>query len=62
MLVAEAMRLAAERGCELTRDTGNGDWVIRSIAYDSDPCALSDEQLLRIGADSFLRDYIPDRL
>lgn len=61
MLVAEAMRLAAEHSCELSRDPVSGDWVIASISYDSDACSLSDAALLAISREDFLRDYIPDR-
>lgn len=61
MQIAEAMRLAAEHSCDLTRDPKTGDWVVASISYDSDACSLSDETLLKISADTFLKLYIPDR-
>ncbi len=62
MQIAEAMRLAAEHSCDLTRDPETGDWVVASISYDSDACSLSDAKLLEIDAATFLSLYIPDRL
>lgn len=62
MGLAEAMRLAAEQSCELYRDAATGRWVVASISYDSDACSLTDAELLRIDRETFLRDFIPDRL
>lgn len=61
MQLAEAMQLAAQHSCELSRDPETGDWTVASISYDSDACSLSDAELLRIDAATFLERYIPDR-
>jgi hypothetical protein len=61
MQIAEAMRIAAEHSCDLTRDPDTGDWVVASISYDSDACSLSDTKLLEIDAETFVTQFIPDR-
>jgi hypothetical protein len=61
MLESEAMRLAAERSCEMRWDEAQRCWVILAVSYDADMVCLPAPTLARIGADEFLRDWIPER-
>lgn len=61
MELAEAMRLAAERGCDMSWDAQQRLWIIRAIAYDSDACSLDNARLMRIQRKEFLELFIPDR-
>jgi hypothetical protein len=61
MELAEAMRLAAERGCDMAWDAQQQLWVIRAISYDSDACSLNNARLMRINRSEFLELFIPDR-
>ncbi|MDT0498006.1 hypothetical protein RM530_11620 [Algiphilus sp. W345] len=55
------MSLAAEHSCDLHWDGALGLWVVQAISYDADACSLSAETLLRIDAQEFLAQFIPDR-
>ena len=61
MELAEAMRLAAERGCDMSWDEHERLWMIRAISYDSDACSLSMAKLMRTNRSEFLELFIPDR-
>lgn len=61
MTLAEATELALRQGCDL-EISGDGRRVtIRGIAYDADPYELELNRLFAMGADEFLRDWIPER-
>lgn len=60
MGLVEAIRFAAEQGCELVPAEG-GRLMIRAIAYDADPFELDESRLLSMSREEFLRDWIPSR-
>ena len=62
MTLTEAIRLAAERGCELVRIAGMARYTIRAIGYDTDPYEISEEALLDLSREEFLREWIPPHL
>ncbi|MCK5770442.1 hypothetical protein [Algiphilus sp.] len=61
MDVAEAIRLAAENGCDMEWDEDARRWVVGAVSYDADACSLDSVTLSAIDADTFLRDFLPDR-
>ncbi|MEC9361617.1 hypothetical protein [Sinimarinibacterium flocculans] len=61
MLESEAMRLAAERSCEMRWDDDQRCWVILAVSYDADMVCLPAATLARLDADEFLREWIPER-
>lgn len=61
MMLADAMRAAAARGCDLYWDAEADLWVVASVSYDSDACSLSAMRLAQINEEEFLKRYIPDR-
>lgn len=61
MGLAEAMRLAASRGCECSWDAAEQVYVIAPVSYDSDACSLTAARLAGISREEFLALYIPDR-
>lgn len=61
MLEADAMRLAAERSCEMRGDESERCGLILPIAYDGDLVCLPAATRACIGAQEFLRDWIPER-
>ena len=60
MGLVEAIRLAAEQGCEIEA-AGPGRIIIRAIAYDADPYELEERRLLAMSRDEFLQDWLPPR-
>lgn len=60
MGLSEAIRLAAENGCEIVPSEA-GRVMIRSISYDSDPFELEENRLLTMSREEFLRDWLPPR-
>lgn len=61
MTLTEAIRAAAEQGCELERVAGSARYVIRAIGYDADPFEISEMALLDLSREEFLREWIPER-
>ncbi|MES0872950.1 hypothetical protein [Sinimarinibacterium thermocellulolyticum] len=61
MLESEAMRLAAERSCEMRWDETQCCWVILAVSYDADMVCLPAATLAQLSAEDFLRDWIPER-
>ena len=63
LTLSEAIRLAAEQGCELEPlRSSPGRYAIRAIAYDADPYELSESQLPGLSREEFLAEWIPERL
>lgn len=61
-MLGEAIRLAAQQGCELVRLPGVARYAIRAIGYDADPYEISEDALLGLGREEFLREWIPPHL
>lgn len=61
MEVSLAIRLAAENSCDMEWDEVARCWTIGSVSYDADACSLDSATLASIDAETFLRNYIPDR-
>jgi len=59
MNLTEAIRRAAERGCELVPISGARRYVIRAIGYDADPYEIDEDLLLSIDSEEFLNEWIP---
>ncbi len=62
MNLTEAIRAAAEQGCELERVPGAARYVIRAIGYDADPFEISEHALLDLTRAEFLSEWIPQRV
>jgi len=62
MTLTEAIRAAAEQGCELEKVPGVPRYVIRAIGYDADPYEIGEHALLDISRETFLSEWIPPRL
>lgn len=62
MTLTEAIRAAAEQGCELVRASGAARYTIRAIGYDADPFEISEDALLDLSREEFLREWIPPHL
>lgn len=60
MGLADAIRLAAEQGCEIV-PAGSGRVMIRAIAYDADPYELEERRLLSMSREEFLEEWLPPR-
>jgi hypothetical protein len=61
MTLSQAIRLAAENGCEI-EPAGDGKRVlIRAIAYDADPFELDESRIYAMSEDEFLREWLPPR-
>lgn len=60
MGLVEAIRLAAEQGCEIV-PTDSGRVMIRAIAYDADPFELEERRLLAMSREEFLTEWLPPR-
>ncbi len=61
MTMSEAIRLAAERSCDMRWDAELGLWTVHAISYDGDPVCLSERELLAMSAREFLERAIPQR-
>ncbi|MDO9452104.1 MAG: hypothetical protein Q7J29_04525 [Stagnimonas sp.] len=59
MTLTEAIRAAAEQGCELVRVPGLARYTIRAIGYDADPFEISEDALLDLSREEFLLEWIP---
>ncbi len=59
MSLTEAIRAAAERGCELERVPGAARYVIRAIGYDAEPFEISEAALMDLSREAFLSEWIP---
>ena len=62
MSLSEAIRAAAECGCELEPIAGSRRYLIRAIGYDADPFEISEDALLDLSRAEFLADWIPPHL
>lgn len=62
MTLTEAIRAAAEQGCELVRVPGSARYAIRAIGYDADPFEISENDLLDLSRETFLSEWIPPHL
>lgn len=62
MTLTEAIRAAAEHGCELVRVPGAARYTIRAIGYDADPYEISEDALMDLTREVFLREWIPAHL
>lgn len=60
MGLTDAIRLAAENGCEIV-PTENGRVMIRAISYDADPYELEERRLLTMSREEFLKEWLPPR-
>lgn len=58
MTLTEAIRRAAECGCELVPLPGRR-WLIRAIGYDADPYEIDEDLLMSLDSAEFLREWIP---
>lgn len=61
MTLLQAIRLAAENGCDLETGPDGGRVVIRAIAYDADPFELDAARIYTMTDEEFVRDWIPPR-
>lgn len=61
MMISEAIKLAAEHGCELVPVDNGRRMMIRAIAYDADPYELDERRLLSMSADEFVSEWLPPR-
>lgn len=59
MTLTEAIRRAAERGCELVPIGGQRRYLIRAIGYDADPYEIDEDRLMGLDSEEFLREWIP---
>ncbi|ROH93220.1 hypothetical protein ED208_01455 [Stagnimonas aquatica] len=62
MGLSEAIRRAAECGCELEPIPGRRRYLIRAIGYDADPYEIDEDVLLGLSSEEFLREWIPARV
>lgn len=62
MTLTQAIRAAAEHGCELVRAPGAARYTIRAIGYDADPFEISEDTLLDLSLDTFVNEWIPPHL
>ena len=62
MTLTEAIRAAAECGCELEHIAGTRRYTIRAIGYDADPYEISEDALLDLSRVGFLIEWIPPHL
>lgn len=62
MTFTEAIRAAAEVGCELVAVPGARRYTIRAIGYDADPYEISEDALLELNRETFLCEWIPTHL
>ena len=60
MGLVDAIRLAAENGCEI-EPAGPGRILIRAISYDADPYELDERRLLKMSPEEFLQEWLPPR-
>lgn len=60
MGLVDAIRLAAENGCEIVPSEA-GKVMIRAIAYDADPYELEERRLLSMSREEFLSEWLPPR-
>ncbi len=60
MGLTDAIRLAAENGCEIV-PSGEGRVMIRAISYDADPYELDERRLLTMSREEFLKEWLPPR-
>jgi hypothetical protein len=61
MTLTEAIRTAAEQGCELEPLPGGRGYTIRAIGYDADPFEITDAMLLSLSREEFVQEWIPAR-
>lgn len=61
MTLSEAMRVAAERSCDMSWDEELRLWTVRSISHDGDPVCLSETDLLAMSPADFVARAIPER-
>jgi|GEM_PF-946452 len=61
MMISEAIKLAAEQGCEIIPVDEGRRVMIRAIAYDADPYELEERRLLAMSTDEFVREWLPPR-
>ena len=59
MGLSEAIRRAAECGCELEPIPGQRRYLIRAIGYDADPYEIDEDRLLVLSSEDFLNEWIP---
>ncbi len=62
MTLTQAICAAAEVGCELVAIAGARRYTIRAIGYDADPYEISDDALMDLDRETFLREWIPAHL
>lgn len=62
MTLTEAIRAAAECGCELVKISGAPRYLIRAIGYDADSFEINEETLLELSREAFLQEWIPPHL
>lgn len=62
MTVSEAMRAAAENGCDLQFDAARKVWVVNKIAIEADTVELDESLLERLSIAQFVEDYLPEPL
>ena len=60
MGLTDAIRIAAENGCEIV-PMENGRVMIRAISYDADPYELEERRLLSMSCEEFLTEWLPPR-
>lgn len=59
MTLIDAIRIAAEYGCELVPVDEGRRYLIRAISYDADPYEIDERRLLALSADEFAREWVP---
>lgn len=62
MTASEALRVAAEQGCDLHFDAPRQVWVINKIAVEADTVELSPERLASLSAEQLIDDHLPQPL
>lgn len=59
MEIAEAIRAAAEQGCDMEWQPTRGCWVVNRIAVEAETLEISARRIRLLDRATFVRDYLP---
>lgn len=59
MELREAIRTAAEQGCDMQWEPRRGCWVVNRIAVEAETLELTNRRLRLLDRETFVRDYLP---
>lgn len=62
MTIEQAIRLAAEQGCDMYWEPTRNRWVVNRIAVEAETLELSTRQLRLIDPETFVDDFLPRAL